>query len=86
MKASEFEDKVWEIEGVRVVLRCPDNHQVEDYDYKNAANQTMLLTEWLKVRVLPKLKDIDVQVISGNGEQPHGRSLLRTIRASYAKD
>jgi len=69
-----------------VVLRCQDNHQVGDYDYKNAANQTMLLTEWLNVRVLPKLKDVEVQVISGNGEPPHGRSLLRTIRASYAKD
>jgi len=85
MKASEFEDKVWGLEEIRIVLRCPENHQVEDYDYMTVANQTMSLAEWLNVRVLPKLKDVEVQVISGNGEQPHGRWLLRSIRASYAK-
>jgi hypothetical protein len=76
MKATSFEDKVWEIEGIRIVLRCPPNTVVSDYDYKNAANESSSVTEWLNGRVLPKLNGINVDVIAGNGEQPHGRSLL----------
>jgi hypothetical protein len=86
MKATDFEDKVWEIEGIRIVLRCPPNTEVSGYDYKNAADQNSSVSEWLKGRVLPKINDISVDVIAGNGEQPHGRSLLRTVRSSYAKD
>lgn len=86
MKAIEFEDKVWEIERIRIVLRCPPHTQVGEYDYKNAASENISITEWLRGRVLPKLNNIDVEVLGGNGEQPHGRSLLRTVRHSYAKD
>lgn len=86
MKASDFEDKVWEIEGIRIVLRCPPDREVAEYDYKNAANKGSSIAEWLNGRVLPKLGEVEVAVVAGNGEQPHGRSLLRTVRASYSKD
>lgn len=86
MKASEFEDKVWEVEGIRIVLRCPEDQVVTPYDYTNAASQTTSITSWLNGRVLPKLNGIPCEVIAGNGEQPHGRSLTRTVKASYAKD
>ena len=86
MKASEFEDKVWEVEGIRLVLRCADNQEIGDYGYTNAISQTTSVTDWLKGRVIPYLNGIACEVIAGNGEQPHGRSLVRTIRSSYAKD
>jgi hypothetical protein len=86
MKASDFEDKVWEVEGIRIVLRCPENQEVDDYGYTNAISQTTSVTDWLKGRVLPKVQDVLVEVVAGNGEQPHGRSLVRTVRSSYAKD
>jgi hypothetical protein len=86
VKASDFEDKVWEVEGIRIVLRCPENQEVDDYDYTNAISQTTSVTDWLKGRVLPKLNGVQGEVVAGNGEQPHGRSLVRTVRSSYAKD
>ena len=83
MKASEFEDKVWEVEGIRIVLRCPENQEIGNYDYTNATSQTTSVTDWLRVRVSPKINDIAIEVVAGNGEQPHGRSLVRTVRSSY---
>lgn len=50
MKASEFEDKVWEVEGIRIVLRCPEDQVVTPYDYTNAASQTTSITSWLNGR------------------------------------
>ena len=86
MKATDFEDKVWEVEGIRIVLRCPENQEVIAYDYSNAISQTTSVTDWLKGRVEPKLNGLQVEVVGGNGEQPHGRSLVRTVRTSYARD
>jgi len=40
MRVDEFEERVWAMEQVRLVLRRPSNADVGDYDFQNAANQT----------------------------------------------
>ena len=35
----EFEQTVWRVEGIRIVIRVPRDTQVEAYQYQKAANQ-----------------------------------------------
>jgi hypothetical protein len=79
----DFEEKVWEAEGIRIVVRAPVNTVVGDYDCQNAAQETWRVTQWLDSRVYPKLNGHEVTAIQGDGEEPHGRVFLRTLRQSY---
>lgn len=85
MKASEFEDKVWEIDGIRLVLRVPPNQIVEDYNWQNAADQGWSVKKYIETRITPKVGNADLLIVDGDGEEPHGRTLLRTVRESYKK-
>lgn len=83
MKIKEFEQKVWEIEGFRIVLRAHPDTEVKDYDYKNAANGGWSLKTFLENRVASKVGDIPIAVILGDGQEPRGQSILRNIREKY---
>ena len=83
MTIREFEAAVWDIEGIRIVVRADPNEQVGHYDYERAATQASTLNEWLERRIYPKIGDYKVEVIGGNGKRPHGGTLVSTISASY---
>lgn len=85
MKAREFEDKVWEIEGIRIVLHAKNDVIVKDYDYKKAADETWRITELGEKRIDKCLDGTTYSVIQGDGEEPHGRVILRTIKNAYKK-
>lgn len=82
MTIKEFEDTIWRLEGIRLVVR--ETGDVDDYDYQNAANRTWSIAEWLRNRVEPRLPDSEIIVLDGRGEQPNRRTLLETLRGSYA--
>lgn len=79
----EFEEKVWEVEGIRIFIRAPENTQIKDYGYQNAASGGWSTSKWLEARVIPCLDGHTVNVVQGNGEEPHGRTLVRNVKASY---
>jgi hypothetical protein len=83
MTVQELEDKVWEQDSIRVVVRAPAGAQVGDYTYQNAAQANWRITEFLEKRLAPVLGTHEVVVLMGDGEQPHGRTLLSSIRDSY---
>jgi hypothetical protein len=83
MKAVDFEDKVWAIEGIRIVLRTDPNTEVDDYDYKNSADESWRITELGTKRIEKSIGKIPYTVIQGDGEEPHGKVILRTIRNAY---
>lgn len=85
MKTRDFEDKVWEVEGVRIVLHAGNNVEVQSYDYKKAADETWRITELGEKRICKHLAGITYSVIQGDGEEPHGRVILRTVRSGYSK-
>ena len=64
-------------------MRCPGDTQVGDYTHKNAAQADWRITEYLEKRLAPLLDGMEVVVLMGDGEQPHGRTLLSSIRDSY---
>ena len=84
MKIFEFEEKVWEIEGIRVIVRASSDETVSDYNFKNGSQENWRITQLIEKRIQPKIGGREVIIIQGDGEQPHGRVLLRTVRRTYA--
>lgn len=83
MRVTEFEAVVREIEEIVICIRAPTSTEVDDYDYERQAAAGTSVTEWLRTRVIPKLDGNQVRVIDGYYHEPHGRTRLRTLRASY---
>lgn len=84
MKVSELEQRVWELEGLRIVVRANRNDEVEDYDYKNAANENWRTAEFVKNRVERRVGGREVTVIQGDGKIANGNLLLYALRKSYS--
>lgn len=80
---AEFEDKVWTLEGVRIVVRASQTDLVEDYDYSRKISASASITDWGNGRVRPLLGGLDFYVIDGSGTRPHGRTRMDTVRDSY---
>lgn len=83
MNVGDFEERVWELEAIRIVIRASAATQIGDYGRQNAAPETQSVTEWIRTRITPNAGGHDVIVLGGNGEEPHGRTLIRTLRESY---
>ncbi len=83
MKVKDFEQCVWDLEHLRIVVRTYRNDEVEDYDYKNAANENLSTAEFLKNRVVNRVGGREVTVIRGDGKIAHGNLLLSVLRNSY---
>lgn len=84
--ASELEKKIYELEEVRVIIRANKNMEFEDYDYSRKAASNTSISEWLNTRVRPLLdEDVQVDVIDGSGNNPHGRTNIENVRISYVK-
>jgi len=83
MTVYDFEQAVWEKEGIRIVVRAPWDDQVQDYDYVNAAQANWRVTQFLENRILPRVGNRQAVVISGFGKHPHGGTHLSGVRDSY---
>tara|TARA_B100000700_G_scaffold331223_2_gene462419 strand:+ start:6894 stop:7163 length:270 start_codon:yes stop_codon:yes gene_type:complete len=83
MTVKEFEEAVWQLEGIRLVIREASGAEVADYDYDRAAYRTHSITEWLRNRIYPRLDGLEAVVINGYGEIPNGRTRLDNLRATY---
>ncbi len=68
MKVGDFEQRVWDLERIRIVVRADRYDEVEDYDYKNAANENWRTSEFLKNRVVGRVGGREVTVIQGDGK------------------
>ena len=83
MKVQELEDKVWEQDNIRIVIRAHSQDKVDAYHHKNAAQGNWRITQFLGNRIKPLVKNKEVVVIEGNGKVVHGKKLLKSIRESY---
>lgn len=84
VSVSDLEQKIFELEEVRVVIRQKKDGQVPNYNYKRKASATTSITDLIETRIKPIIGDADVVVINGQGLQPHGRTKVETVRNSYA--
>ena len=83
MRVGEFEQAVFELEGIVIRIRASRSEEVKDYDYHRAASEGTSVTAWLNNRIYPKIGDLGVSVIDGNFHEPHGRTRLRVLKESY---
>ena len=85
MTVSEFEQAVFETEDIVVRIRTPRGEEVDDYEYERQASGGTSVTNWLYTRIYPKMRGHEVSIVDGNGQMPHGRTKLETLRASYER-
>ena len=83
MRIAEFEAAVLEVEGIVIRIRAPAVAEVGDYEYERQAASGTSVAEWLRTRVTPQLDGNHVCVFNGHSNEPHGRTKLLTLRASY---
>lgn len=83
MTVEELEKKVWDQDGIRIVVRDRSNAKVKEYNQKKAAQDNWRITQFLHNRIAPLVKDREVAVIDGDGKVPNGNMKLYTIRQSY---
>jgi hypothetical protein len=84
MKLADFEQKVWDVENIRIVVRADENDEVRDYNYKKSATETWTTNEFLKNRIEPRVGSKKVVVIKGDGQKSRGGVKLRNLRATYS--
>ena len=85
MQAWKFEQKVFEKEGVRILIRVGSEVAVQKFDYDRSAKGTTTLNDWLYTRIYPLTGKHEVVVVNGRGEiDPHGGTHMATLRDSYA--
>lgn len=85
ISAKDFEEAVLDLEGVRLVLRCPKAQLVRPYNYDRMSANNSTISEWLNARVTDRVDGVEVSVIDGLGGEPVRRMKMSTLRASYAE-
>lgn len=83
MRIDEFENTVWNVEGIRIVIRASSDDEVDAYGLVRAApaNRTW---QWLKdQRIARAIGDKEVVAIDGRGRLVRGNTTLERIWGSY---
>lgn len=86
MTPLQIEQRIFELEDVRVVVRAPSSTNLGDYAFQKKADKSASVSEWITTRVRPAIGDCEIVVIDGSGAIPHGRTKMSTLRASYIQD
>ena len=87
MRIDEFEEAVWALERVRIVVRTSPEEEVQEYSY-SAPERENRSWAWLRDNRIQNLVGLDhwVVAIDGTGQVVDGRMGLRRLRASYPRD
>ena len=82
---TDFEQQVFEKEGVRIILRTKSEIP-KDYGFSRKLSSTATITD-LKARLDKSLDGkIPYSIVVGDGNaSPHGNTKLENVRNSYAK-
>ena len=83
MTVKEFENDVWTLERIRIVIRAPADSQVEEYGFAKAADRNLSITRLIAKRIQQRVGNSEVVVIGGDGALPHGKIKLEGLRESY---
>jgi len=86
MKVSNFEETVWDVEGIRIVIRALPTLEIGEFDKERASSGQWSVTQWLDSDRLKGIGDHNFVVIAGNGKEPHGKTLLRNLRTTYTSN
>lgn len=83
MTLYEFENQIFSLEGIRVVIRTNRN-DFNDYTYVRRCPDNTSIIDFLNTRINPFLRSGETAfVINGYGEIPNVRTHIGTVRRSY---
>ena len=83
------ETEISRVEGFDVTFVGDDPggaQYVDDYPFVNAANAGWTVKKWRDTRWAAVYPEYDVEVLDGNYEPVHGKTLLRNVRDSYVDE
>ena len=83
VKVSTFAKQVWDIEGVRIVIRTNPNERAHPYEFDRALKGTATLRKLLQSRIEPCLDGQVIELVGGDGEKPRRNTSLKEVRRSY---
>ena len=83
MKVWEFEEAVWNMEEIRIVIRAEPEEEVGAYPFERRSAGNTKMSVFLQGRITENLNGKGFFVVDGHGDWPHGNTLLRTVRGSY---
>jgi hypothetical protein len=88
MTVKEFEQEVWKVDRIRLVIRdnCDTEVQYNHFQYNHlrlSVNDNNKVSDYLNDTILPLIGKREVIILMGNGEQPHENTLIRSVRNSY---
>ena len=86
VSAAELERQIFELEEIRVVIRSNKlTPKYEGYNYSRKASSSTSITDWYHTRLKPIIGEDEATIIDGNGNNPHGRTNIETVRNSYVR-
>lgn len=85
ISATELERQIFELEEIRVVIRSNKSTLYGKYNYTRKAASNTSITDWYLTRLKPIIGEYEATIIDGNGNTPHGRTNIETVRNSYIK-
>lgn len=85
ISATELERQIFELEEIRVVIRSNKSTQYSNYKYTRKAASNTSITDWYLARLKPIIGEDEATIIDGNGNTPHGRTNIETVRNSYIR-
>lgn len=85
ISATELERQIFELEEIRVVIRNNKATQYSNYNYTRKAASNTSITDWYLTRLKPIIGEDEATIIDGNGNTPHGRTNIETVRNSYIR-
>lgn len=85
MTVGKFENRVWELEKIRIVVRADCREEVGKYGFGYKATRNMTMARFVGDRIMGSIGDFGVEVVDGSGRIPDGNALVGTVRDSYRK-
>lgn len=85
MLVKAFEEKVLEIEGIVIIIRCDTNTEVPNYPYNRSLAGKYTTTQFKEIRLSHLLPGHEYIILGGDLKEPHGNMRLDTLRDSYKK-
>lgn len=83
MRVYEFEDTIWKVEGIQIVIRAGRNQDAPNYNYERACFGNTTLSEFRRGRLAELGEQYEYEIINGDNETPNGKTKLSTLRDSY---
>ena len=83
MLVRDFEEKILDVEGVRLIVRAASDDMVIGYNFSRKYKGSNSIRSWLDARVWENVGNFDVVIVDGEGDIPKRNTLMENLRDTY---